>query len=34
MVVAGEDPGTKLEEATKRKIKVIDEKGFKRLSGQ
>jgi len=30
-VVAGEDPGGKYEEAKKRNIKVLDEKGFKKL---
>jgi DNA ligase (NAD+) len=30
-VVAGENPGSKLDEAKNRKIKIIDEKEFKKL---
>jgi NAD-dependent DNA ligase len=30
-LVVGEGPGSKLDEAKKRKVKRIDEKGFKKL---
>jgi DNA ligase (NAD+) len=30
-VVAGENPGSKLDEGKKQKVKIIDEKEFKKL---
>jgi DNA ligase (NAD+) len=33
-VVVGKDPGSKLEEARKRKIRVIEEKEFKKMIGE
>ncbi len=32
-VVVGREPGSKLEEARDKKVKIIDEKGFRKLVG-